>query len=424
MLSTNVQTLLQRVKFFCGLFLLLSFTFFSCSAAEDVPIVIWTDNAAVVSYAELFNASQESAKAVVVYKEDCFRSLPPAKDEIQPDILISSLLKNSEIRKYFSPVDYLFNEKLSRADYYSKLLDYGLVLEHQYLIPISFNVDTMVFNKKNEALVHASHSISLDEVREVSKEFNQVNQNGVFTAMGYAPSWDSDFLFASVVLRGADFVENENTFLWNEDSLKNTLGFLRDWTQNDNEGFSTEQNFAFKYLYMPKYRQLLTERCLFSCMPSNELFALNPEQLESLSFRWLENDGKIAVREDIVTAALYKKTKNAKKAEIFFEWLCSEKTQKALLEREKSMNLDTRTFGIAGGFSALKSVNTKIYPSYYRALLENQPPESKLTVPEMLPPRWTSLKEKVLLPYLTENLEDETTSSLEDRIADWLRQSY
>ena len=115
---------------------------------------------------------------------------------------------------------------------------------------------------------------------------------------------------------------------------------------------------------------------------------------------------------------------NAKKAEIFFEWLCSEKTQKALLEREKSMNLDTRTFGIAGGFSALKSVNTKIYPSYYRALLENQPPESKLTVPEMLPPRWTSLKEKVLLPYLTENLEDETTSSLEDRIADWLRQSY
>ena len=82
----------------------------SCSKRTD-PVVIWTDNPEIVSYVELFNLSHDNEKAVVIYKEDPAHSLPPAKDEVQPDILIAPFLKNSGTRKYFTPLDYLIQEK-------------------------------------------------------------------------------------------------------------------------------------------------------------------------------------------------------------------------------------------------------------------------------------------------------------------------
>ena len=160
----------------------------SCSKRTD-PVVIWTDNPEIVSYIELFNLSHDNEKAVVIYKEDPAHSLPPAKDEVQPDILIAPFLKNSGTRKYFTPLDYLIQEKsISRASFYSKIIDYGVINEKQYLIPLSFNLPAIVFNKKDEELIKTNHLLNIDQIRDLAGNFNKTYKSGAYSSMGYAPS--------------------------------------------------------------------------------------------------------------------------------------------------------------------------------------------------------------------------------------------
>ena len=89
------------------------------------------------------------------------------------------------------------------------------------------------------------------------------------------------------------------------------------------------------------------------------------------------------------------------------------------------MNLDTQTFGICSGFSSIKSVNERVYPAYYKTLLGKMPSEESLVAPLPLPSRWESLKERVIIPYLSEATNTENTSaikSIDERIAAWRNQ--
>ena len=73
----------------------------SCSQKANKPVIIWTNQKEFVSYAELFNASQEQFRVMVIYKEKPVESIPVAKDEQAPDIVIAPLLKNSSVKKEF-----------------------------------------------------------------------------------------------------------------------------------------------------------------------------------------------------------------------------------------------------------------------------------------------------------------------------------
>lgn len=399
----------------------------SCSKRTD-PVVIWTDNPEIVSYVELFNLSHDNEKAVVIYKEDPAHSLPPAKDEVQPDILIAPFLKNSGTRKYFTPLDYLIQEKsISRASFYSKIIDYGVINEKQYLIPLSFNLPAIVFNKKDEELIKTNHLLNIDQIRDLAGSFNKTYKSGAYSSMGYAPSWDTEFLYLVTKLNGTGYMEKGNSFTWNDEALQNSIQKIKDWTSEKNTNTTSEQNFQFRYLYMPKYRQVTTDRCLFVYIPSDELFTLTDTQSAGLAFRWIEQDGTIPVEDDIVSIGLYKHSKNTSKAEEFIAWLINEGTQKQLIERTENMKLDTVNFGIAGGFSSLKAVNEKYYPNFYRQLLGNLPSEEYLSMPKILPHSWNSLKANVIIPYLTETTNTDSQkepATLQERISDWTKQFF
>ena len=185
---------LENKKFLAVIAALISLLLASCKNSGSKPLIIWTDNAEIVSYVELFNATHEDISAFAVYKDEAARSLPPAKDELTPDLVVGSWLKNSATRKYFQPLDYLFQEKsLNRTLFYKQLLEYGQINDKQYLIPISFNLPAMIFSKKNEGFVESEHFLNLEQIRTFSTAFNKKNKNGTYTAMGYAPSWDTDF---------------------------------------------------------------------------------------------------------------------------------------------------------------------------------------------------------------------------------------
>lgn len=407
-----------------------AFAMISCSLSSERknPIVIWTDNEELASYVELFNATHD-AQAVIAYKRETLRALPPAKDEQIPDLVIASELKTQNVKKYFSPVEFMFGEhKINKADFYSKLLEYGAHKGTQYLLPVSFNLPAIAFSKNNSSYITDDHIIMLEEIKSASAKFTEKDSKGsTYISMGYAPSWDSEFIYNITKLWGADYHEEGQVFTYDDKILQQIINYSKSWTAANNESTATEQNFQFKYLYMQKFGQLATDKCLFAYMPSNEFFTQNQNESSTMAFRWLSDGQNIMVEDNIVSLGIYKKSKNPQKAKLFIQWLFSKETQKLLMERTKKMNLTTPQFGIVGGFSSIKEVNDTIFPIYYRELLENLPMEDYLAVPNPLPVRWETIKERIVLPYLIESIdtnEEHEVKDLDQRIDSWTKQVF
>ncbi len=400
----------------------------SCSSwlERDNPIVIWTDNAEFASCMELFNSMHE-ANAVIVYKKDPARSLPPAKDELPPDLIVSPWLSGTKLRRNFAPVDYAFGDKkLKREAFYEKLLDYGRAEDRQYLLPVSFNLPAMVFNEKNASFIGDDHILTIEAIKEASAAFTVKDEkSGAYTAMGFAPSWNTDFVYQVTKLKNTGYEAKDASFSYDEEALKAAVNEMRNWTGAYNTDTQMEQSFQFKYLYMPEYKQLVGDRCLFTYMSSSEFFTLLRNSTPDLSFRWLSDGQRTMIADDCVYLGLYRHARSPRKAQLFIQWFFTESTQRQLLERSRNMKLDTEGFGIAGGFSSLKNVTNRIFPSYYRELLGNLPAEEYLEMPAVLPVRWQSIKRRVLLPYLAEavNTNAEPSKTLEERIEEWNRQA-
>jgi len=83
------------------------------------------------------------------------------------------------------------------------------------------------------------------------------------------------------------------------------------------------------------------------------------------------------------------------------------------------------SFGIAGGFSAIRSVNEKLFPLYYPSLLGKMPPAHYLKAPNVLPALWPDIKQAIVLPFLLEatgpNPPEDLNASLETRLQAWMK---
>jgi len=159
----------------------------------------------------------------------------------------------------------------------------------------------------------------------------------------------------------------------------------------------------------------------------NDFFTLSNEQSSGLSFRWITQNNKIPVEDNLITMGLYKKSQHVPQAEKFIQWFFMEENQKQMLERIASMNIDSKSFGISGGFSSIQSVNEQIFPSFYRQLLGNVPSQKHIAIQNILPSHWQIIKEKVIIPFLVDSTKtnnEEEQKSLEQRILEWNRQYF
>lgn len=388
--------------------------------------IIWTDRKEMVSYAELFNSSQNKTKAIIVFKTGLSNSLPPARDEEKPDLIIGSWLKNSRTRKNYRELDALLGKDSVNTDiFYSQLISYGTVSGKQYLIPVSFDLPLMIFSTKNQEYISEKCMVSLDQVKEAAGKYNLTNKDGTYSQMGFGPSWDEDFLYLVTKENGPVFKEKGTSFSWNQDKLNKSVQFIKNWTTECNQSTTAELDFEFKYLYTPKYRQVTSGRTLFAYTTASTIFNIGYEQLNGIDYRWLSINGKLPVRDNIVSMGIYSKAKNPENAAVFIKWFFQEQNQKLMLERQEMMQLDTATFGIAGGFSSIINVNEHIFPACYRNLLGNLPDASLLQQPQPFPARWESLKERVIFPYLTAAVKTDSEKAepqMNVLLNDWSKQ--
>jgi hypothetical protein len=241
--------------------------------------------------------------------------------------------------------------------------------------------------------------------------------------MGFSPAWDDQFLFITAVLFNSSFREAA-PLAWDARALEQSMTFVRRWIAETNSDIQAVEDFSFKYFYDPPAKLVLSDRILFAYMESDTLFTLMDERRSDLDFRWIAENDAIPLIEGTVYYGIYKKGRAKKASAAFTRWFFEAETQRMLLERCRDNRVLETSFGIGGGFSALRHVTEQIFPRFYPILLGRMPPEDFLSPPNILPRNWTALKEKVILPYLHERIRREDRGDilpLERRIADWYR---
>jgi hypothetical protein len=400
-------------------FLLFAILFTSCNGNKTAQI--WTDLSELALYVEYFNTVQNQYKITVRYYEFLSNELENNYDS--PDLAVGSWLKNSSTGENFKALDDVFGaKKLSRSGFYQRLLAVGRIGRKQYLLPVSFNIPALIFSRDKGQELSNLFTIGFDEVKTLSMDFNVITR-GAYTQMGFSPLWNDNFLYTTTVLYGTSFTE-ASPLMWDSAALDRSMSFIYNWTQEINTNNQMEEDFTFKYFFEPPERLIQSERILFSYMDSRDLFTLGVDNKSYLDFRWIMDNNQVPFSEDLVFMGIPKRAKSRKAARAFILWFFQTENQRQLLEYSKANRINENVFGICGGFSALNPVTEQIYPRFYPELLGRMPPADYLMSPNVLPGNWSSIKERVILPYLSDRARNENTANvypLERRLSDWMR---
>ena len=266
-----------------------------------------------------------------------------------------------------------------------------------------------------------------NQIREIAASYNEQNKDGVYSKIGFSLLNNTDFLYLTTKLFNADIYEGKDQLEWNDQNLQKDIDFLRDWIRTENTSPIVEEEFAYKYLFMPYYRQVTSDRTLFAYSTSDELFKIMKNQDLEIDYRWICQDDIIPIEDSYTMLGIYKKANNLVGATEFITWFFQAANQQQILERKIDFNLDTDLFGIAGGFSSIRDVNEHILPIYYNHLLSNLPPAQMLEVPQKLPIRWENMKTSIVDVYLRESViaEDKATvSSIRELEKEWRKKVF
>jgi len=403
----------------------------SCSARESNVAILWTDRPDFAFYAKYFNASQDRY-VIEVFHHDFpaqrLAELGTGRDlRERPDIVVASWLQGASARAFFAPLDaYISGDNPIEDAFYLRLLAKGNIDGRQYLLPVSFNAPFAVFARNPAAggsLQFANpFTVGLDEMKEMGGNFN-ARTGTAFTRMGFSPTWNDDFLFVAATLFNAAFAE-ANPLEWDSASIERAADFIREWNTRVNSGTQATDNFTFRFFTIQPAHMILSGRILFAYMDSAEFFTLAEDQRNDLDFRWIAEQDTIPLAEGAAYLGLVRRSGAPRAADAFVRWFFRADTQRSLLERSHKFRQMETSFGIAGGFSALRPVTEQIFPQFYPALLGHIPPEDFLSPANVLPNDWAMMKERVILPYLSERTtqpDNAGIAPLETRLADWVR---
>jgi ABC-type glycerol-3-phosphate transport system substrate-binding protein len=406
------------------LFIWLILCFTACFS-ENNTAILWSDRPEFAFYAEYYNAAQTQYKIEMRYYDYLSQKLAeiaPKNGSAYPDIVAGSWLKSASTRVFFRPLDKYFKDVLENDPFYPSLLTLGNIDGNQYLLPVSYNAPLVIFSRNRSGQLSNPFTVGFTEMKTLGKNYNAVTR-GIYTRMGFSPTWDDNFLYITAELFNASFREDD-PLAWNAVELERAMNFAYEWTNEANTGIQAVDDFTFKYFYEPPAKLAESGRILFTCMDSDVYFTIAEDQRRNLDFRWLAEKNTIPLAERSVYIGLTIKGKSPKAAEAFLRWFIRTDTQRYILEKSRQNRMDETSFGIGGGFSAVRTVTEQVFPLFYPDMLGHMPPQEFLSPANILPSNWITLKERVVLPYLNDRARQPNSRDiipLERRITDWQR---
>ncbi|MBN2551372.1 MAG: hypothetical protein JXB06_01325 [Spirochaetales bacterium] len=380
-----------------GLPALLMLLLCGCSLFRPQVVTLCTNRPELAAYVEYFNTLDTEYRVVLCYQRNPADVM--TRRNRDADLILGPWLNGSSARRNFDSLDRLFDRQyLDREQFYSGLLNAGMLESRQVLLPFSFNLPAVVFPSDSIEAELPKLIATMDFMSEQGGAFNQVVRDR-FVRMGFSPLWQPEFLYTAAAVYGAQFRETpEGSVHWNSARLQEMKEFCAGWIGEINSGYDQDSSFQKMYLYEPMPKLLDSGRILFYTTDSSSLFRSLENQAEEVDFRWLGRENRIPVEEEVLYFGIPRGARNRRGALLFLTWIFQPQTQARLLEINRQKRLDT--FGIAGGFSSLRTVNERQFPQVHRQLLGRIPSEQMLVFTKELPVDWGEKKQQVVIPWL------------------------
>jgi hypothetical protein len=372
----------------------------ACSGVSTSTVFVLTDHSEMAAYAEVFNATQRDLRIELVYSSDPAEAL--RKGSAGADVVIGEGLAGPDMREHFRSAADLFGQgRLDPAAFYQGVLESGRQDKTQYLIPLAFNLPLIVYRPATLGEEPPASYLTIDYIKTKSAEFD-ARKTRIARKVGFSPLWEPTFVYYAAALAGAGFHSADSrTMQWDDAALESTLNRMREWTKSMEA--ESLRDFDAKYLHVPYYRLIDEERILFYLSDSREFLAIPPEKRQGMEFRWLGENDRIPVGEEITHAGALRRSRNPRGARRFLLWLFQPQTQIRLMETNHFKRVPG-VFGIAGGLPALVSVAEKDLPQphHYPVFVGHVPPRDMLMAPGLLPAGWRWIRDTVVLPWLRE----------------------
>ena len=392
-----------------------------CPTDEQTTAVLCTNRPEFTSYAELFNSSQDDYRLVISYDKSPRDQLLENRTG-NYDLIIDAHLNSQKYLGRLASLENLFiEEQLDKDRFYSVPLSQGRFDNQQVLLPISYQIPGLMFHADQPLPNQDSFLIHMDQVRKLNQEFSENTEKGL-TKLGLSLRWDPFLLYQISLLKGSDFRESSTgSLIWNSENLKNSVDLIRNWTFEINQGLTAEREFSQKFLIEPPYKLISNKRILCYYTDAEQFYSISPQRREGLKLRWLAEEDTIPVLPNMLFAGIPHGAPGIQAAKAFLAWFSNAETQEDLLASTQYKR--TRTFGIAGGFSALPKVNEQTLPTYYSSLVGYIPSAPYLNFPPPMPADWPQIRDQVIIPWLEEQAASEQTEELmRERLESWLRQ--
>jgi len=385
-----------------------------CGFGLEGTIRLVTNRAEMAAYVDRFNGLQSDIRVEIAYQESPSQAV---LDGTGGDIVIGEWLASPSIMDRMDGLgDLVKPGKIDPAWFYARLLAMGSRDNRPVLVPLSFSLPAVVYMRQSAEL--PTMFMPLDTLQTMSRAFNRTSKSGSLINVGFSPAWAPDFLTSTALLFGTHVRPGRNGLpAWDENGLKKSVDYIRSWLSDVNGGANADAAFSRQILVQPWYKLLASGKTLFALASFHDLFAIPEEERRDFDFRWLSQDGAIPVLDDVLYAGVPRSARDKAGAKAFLQWFCSLPVQQSLLTVNQSRRIGV--FGVADGFSALKSINEKDLPARYPMLLGHVPMENLLVFPDTLPDNWVRLKDAVVLPWILAVASGEETQTLEKRLEDW-----
>ena len=385
----------------------------------DQRVVLWTDRPEFAAYAQSFNSAQNEYVVEVVYKDSPASALK-SKKAGRWDVAIGPFLNSVSLNDTFMPLENLFADgTVDKAQFYQNAIEKGVQDGHQMLLPLSFNVPAFIFQSGKIKQEYDSFALATDSFSAICLDFNKAKSRHAKSA--FSPLWNPESLFFFSILSPGLCSQFEAGNEVSQQDVEGGLAQIRQQIKDLDGGIKAETKFREKYLYKNPLELLGSGHIFFWYSDVGSFYTLPADRRQNLDFRYYLNvDGKVSACEDMLWLGVPKKGGNTKGAVAFIQWLMNPEVQQNLILKAREMGI--RSFGLAGGFSAVRTVNSGALPQIYPFINTFIPLEEYLAFPDPCPPDWYAFKSGAVIPYLVQECSaEETTRKLWEVSESWRR---
>jgi hypothetical protein len=378
-----------------------------CNFFHNPSIKLFTDNADILAYTEVYNSSQDDYRIEIHYTDAYING------ESKADLVLNEGLASTEQIGNYEILDDIMNrDNVDAGEFYANLLVKGKIDNSQTVLPFNFNMPVVVFKQGRIKNPLSNFIISLEELKHNATEFNQ-QKNNKFIALGFSPFWNMDFLFNTAELFNSNISMESESLSWDDTALTNSVNYIINWIEDSCGGFIMENNFSSRYLIEPMYKLVNNDRIGFYIVDLTDFLQIPREKRENLDFRFLSYNNKISVIKKILYFGIPRGAANIQGAKAFLKWIFKPQNQEKLIQSNSIDNANA--FGLADGFSSLYNINEVTIPQHHSILIGHMPTAEFFIFSPSLPKDWQEQVTLIILNKFKELLESESDSNIVDQ---------